>query len=235
MARCSRSIESGDCTNSRQCRLDRIEEAVLGGLREELKNPAVIEAARRGFAEEWARLSKERSRESAAAERKLQDARREAARLVDAVAKGEMTGRMVGAKLAELEAEIDRQEARLVRATEENVVALHPATIAVYLDAVEQLAKALSASDAKAACLKLRELIDCIVVAPRVGPGDPIHFEVRGRLAALMQPDPGKVSVRALVPRGGLSLELYNESKINYLTPPQIPALYQANVPMSIG
>jgi len=205
MARCSRSIESGDCTNSRQCRLDRIEEAVLGGLREELKNPAVIEAARRGFAEEWARLSKERSRESAAAERKLQDARREAARLVDAVAKGEMTGRMVGAKLAELEAEIDRQEARLVRATEENVVALHPATIAVYLNAVEQLAKALSASDAKAACLKLRELIDCIVVAPRVGPGDPIHFEVRGRLAALMQPDPGKVSVRALVPRGGLS------------------------------
>ncbi len=64
-ARCSRSIESGDCANKRQCRLDRIEEAVLGGLREELKNPAVIEAARRGFAEEWARLSKERSRESA--------------------------------------------------------------------------------------------------------------------------------------------------------------------------
>src|SRR5450631_4376557 len=29
--------------------------------------------------------------------------------------------------------------------------------IAIYLDAVEQLAKALSASDAKAACLKLRE------------------------------------------------------------------------------
>jgi site-specific DNA recombinase len=87
MARCSRSIKSGDCTNSRQCRLDLIEEAVLGGLREELKNPAVIEAARRGFAEEWARLSKDRSRESAAAERKLQDARHEAARLVDAVAK----------------------------------------------------------------------------------------------------------------------------------------------------
>jgi hypothetical protein len=147
MARCSRSIESGDCTNSRQCRLDRIEEAVLGGLRQELKNPAVIEAARRGFAEEWARLSRERARESAAAERKLQDARREAARLVDAVAKGEMTGRMVSAKLAEFEAEIDRQEARLARVTEANVVALHPATIAVYLDAVEQLAKALSASD----------------------------------------------------------------------------------------
>ena len=39
MARCSRSIESGDCTNSRQCRLDLIEEAVLGGLREELRTP----------------------------------------------------------------------------------------------------------------------------------------------------------------------------------------------------
>jgi len=111
---------------------------------------------------------------------------------------------MVTARLAELVAEIDRQEARLVRATEANVVALHPAAIAIYLDTVEELAKALSASDAKAACLKLRELIDCIVVAPRVKPGDPIHFEVRGRLAALMRPDPGRVSVGALVPRGGI-------------------------------
>jgi hypothetical protein len=131
------------------------------------------------------------------------------------------------------EAEIDRKEARLARATEANVVALHPAAIAIYLDTVEELAKALSASDAKAACLKLRELIDCIVVAPRVKPGDPIHFEVRGRLAALMRPDPGRVSVGALVPRGGLSLKLFNISKINHLTPPQMPALYQANVPMS--
>ena len=97
---------------------------------------------------------------------------------------------MVGARLAELKAEIDRQEARLARATEANVVTLHPAAIAIYLDAVEQLAKALSASDAKAACLKLRELVDRIVVAPRVKPGDPIHFEV--------------LSVRALVPRGGI-------------------------------
>lgn len=60
---------------------------------------------------------------------------------------------MVGARVAEPEAEIDRQEARLARATEANVVTLHPATIAVYLDAVEQLAKALSAADAKAPCL----------------------------------------------------------------------------------
>ena len=111
---------------------------------------------------------------------------------------------MVGARVAELEAEIDRQEARLARATEANVVTLHPATIAVYLDAVEQLAKALSAADAKAACLKLRKLIDCIVVAPRIRPGDPINFEVRGRLAALMQPHPGKVSVGALVPKEGI-------------------------------
>jgi hypothetical protein len=88
--------------------------------------------------------------------------------------------------------------------TEANVVTLHPATIAVYLDAVEQLAKALSAADAKAACLKLRELIDCIVVAPRSRPGDPINFEVRGRLAALMQPHPDKVSVGAWCPRGGI-------------------------------
>jgi hypothetical protein len=48
--------------------------------------------------------------------------------------------------------------------------------------------KALSASNAKAACLKLHEFVDCIVVAPRVKPADPIHYEVRRRLTALMQP-----------------------------------------------
>jgi len=63
--------------------------------------------------------------------------------------------------------------------------------------------------------------------------GDPIHFEVRVRLAALTQPDPGRVSVAALVPRGGLSLYPFNISKINYLTPPRILALYQAIVSMS--
>jgi hypothetical protein len=35
----SRSIESGDCTNNRQCRLELIEDTVLGGLREDFKKP----------------------------------------------------------------------------------------------------------------------------------------------------------------------------------------------------
>jgi DNA invertase Pin-like site-specific DNA recombinase len=87
-ARCSRSIESGDCANSRPYPLDVIEETVLAELRDELRHPTAIEAARRSFAEEWARLAKDRTRERAAAERKLQTARREAARLVEAVAKG---------------------------------------------------------------------------------------------------------------------------------------------------
>jgi hypothetical protein len=41
--------------------------------------------------------------------------------------------------------------------------------------------------------LKLRELIDFIAVAPRVKPCDPIHFKARGRLATLLQSDPGRV------------------------------------------
>jgi hypothetical protein len=36
-----------------------------------------------------------------------------------------------------------------------------------------------------------------------------------------------------MVPRGGLSLDPVNRSKINYLTPPRILALYQAIVSMS--
>ena len=57
---------------------------------------------------------------------------------------------------------------------------------------------------ARGTCLELRELIGSIVVAPRVNQGDPIHFKVRMRLATLTQPDPGRVSVAALVPREGI-------------------------------
>ena len=52
--------------------------------------------------------------------------------------------------------------------------------------------------------VKLREPIGSIVVAPRFKAGDPIHFEVRAHLAALTQPDPGRMSVAALVPREGI-------------------------------
>jgi len=52
--------------------------------------------------------------------------------------------------------------------------------VSIFLDAIEQLAKTLSASDTKAACLKLAEFIDGIVVAPRLKPGDPIHLRFAG-------------------------------------------------------
>jgi hypothetical protein len=42
-----------------------------------------------------------------------------------------------------------------------------------------------------------------IVVVPRVKPGDPIHFEVRGRLAALMQPDQAKCRWERWCPGAG--------------------------------
>jgi site-specific DNA recombinase len=203
VAVCSRSRESGECDNRQAYRLDRIEEAVLEGLREELRHPAVVEAARRAYADEWAKLTQDRGRERGQAERKLQDARSEAGRLVDAVAKGEMTGKTVGARLAELEAEIERREARLRAAEEASVVALHPTAIASYLSAVEELQATLSAGDAKGACLKLRELVETIIVQPRKA-NDQIRFEIRGRLAALMRPDPTRMSVGALVPRGGI-------------------------------
>jgi hypothetical protein len=61
-----------------------------------------------------------------------------------------------------------------------------------------------SVAYAKDRCLKLREPIGSIVAAPRVKAGDPIHFEVRMRLAILTQPDPGRVSAAALVPREGI-------------------------------
>ena len=204
VAMCSRVRESGDCDNRRAYRLDRIEEAVLAGPCEELRHPAVIEAARRACADEWARLTKDRSRDKAQAERKLQDAKREAARLVDAIAKGETPAKVVGLRLFGLEAEIETQEKRLALAENASVVMLHPKAIATYLQGLDELQATLSSSDASGACLKLRELIDHIVVEPREKPGDQLRFEIRGRLTALMRPDQARMSVGTLVPRGGM-------------------------------
>jgi hypothetical protein len=82
--------------------------------------------------------------------------------------------------------------------------------------AVEQLAKCFG-QRAKAVCLKLRELIDCVVVAPRVKVTDPFRSS---RAATLMQSDPGRVSV-ALVPRGGLhqSCEINDLGKSGSIDP----------------
>jgi hypothetical protein len=85
-----------------------------------------------------------------------------------------------------------------------------------------------------------------VVRAERIAPS----LEVSGRNAMTRPPTlvpvryPGPTArielnfsdlilLNKMVPRGGLSLKLSNISKINDLKPPQMTALYQANVPMS--
>lgn len=186
IAACSRGRESGDCRNTRRYPLDTIEAMVLEALREELSHPSVIEAARRAYTAEWAKLAKERMRDRSGTERKLQDTRRKARRIVDMLAEGEVTGRQVGAKLAELEAEIEALEGRLAGAEEATVVTLHPKAIDAYLAAVSELQAALDTGDAPSACVKLRELVDHVVVHERAA-GERVSIEIKGRLATLMR------------------------------------------------
>lgn len=196
VAQCSRVRESGDCSNKRRVYLDAIEVAVLEGLTEQLAHPEVIAEALREYHAEMRRLDGSRARNRSENERKLGEAERKIARLVDAIADGVGDGRAVALKIGELERETDALRSELARSPQADVVALHPNALNRYIAAIEDLSQNLASGRNSEAMAIVRDLVDSITVYPR-NAGEPVRFEVRGRLVALLDP-----SVGTVVPRG---------------------------------
>ncbi|MCW6512613.1 recombinase family protein [Lichenifustis flavocetrariae] len=203
VAQCTRVRESGDCKNKRKVYLDVIEEAVVHGLRDYLRHPKVITDAVREYHAERRRLAAQSVQERSVVERRLVDVEKQMARLVDALASGTLPVSAIGPKLNELENEKRAIAEKLASLEPDEVVAMHPKAIEIYLAAIDRLASSLaSGADKEALCI-VRELVSHITVFPREK-GAPVVFEIAGRLAALLKP-----SVGSLVPRGGLAAALY--------------------------
>lgn len=201
VASCSRVRESGDCDNRRRYPLDTLESTVLDALRDELRRPEVTKLAAAAFRARWIELEAERRRSRSTVTKRLQDVERELRSLIDALAKEKVTGEMIGARVAELEAERTGLRRAIGEAKARNVVALHPQAIALYLKAVERLRETLSEPGARPERRLLRELIDHVLVHPR-GPREKVSFEIRGRLSVLMaDPQASAGVVGSLVPR----------------------------------
>ena len=202
VAICSRAKETGTCDNRGKYRVDRIEESVINLLRSNLSNPRAIAEAARAYREERRRLAADTVRERSQMERRRGEAQRELDRLVDGIAKGIMIVEIAGPKTTELYREIQAISQRLAQEDEPGSnLELHPKAIEQYLTALSKIGTGdiLDLVIAE----KIRELILTIVLQPREE-GEAIEFELRGRLAHLVQPVKQVDGVRAVgMPLGG--------------------------------
>jgi site-specific DNA recombinase len=192
--RCSSVRENGNCANRRIVYLRDVEKAVLDGMREELKDPRLIETYARKYNEERQRLAASAMAIRARLETKRDRIEAERQRNIDMVIKyviGEDEARERIASLKAQRLEVEAEIASLEEAPK--IISLHPATLDRYTETVELLAASLAshaeAPDDRGPLMRsFRELVLSVTVHPK-GPREGFQVEVKGRLAALIGGD----------------------------------------------
>lgn len=194
--RCRTRTDKGiaACANNRTAIADEVEAEILDQLQRDLLHPQVIEAVVREYRQVQAAKARSGRDRRAGLTRELGEIRRRAARLVDQVAEGHLSGRAVQTKLAELDAQETRASAELaaVEAAAE-VVELHPHAAQRYRQLVEDLQAKLAApgtggggAERDAARTALRQVIRKVVFHPGERRGE-WRLEIDGDLTALLR------------------------------------------------
>ncbi|MEO1579781.1 MAG: recombinase family protein [Pseudomonadota bacterium] len=190
--RCSAHSESGYCPNPQTFYLDRIEEAVLSGLRAELRHPEVIAEYVRTYHDERKRLAADAIKERTRIEKRLAAIEREIARLVDAICDGSAVIQQLEPKMLALQGEQTELRAELEVAPEPpEVISLHPAILKRYeeqlADLQTALAKGIRSADTGAA-QAMRDLVDTVTVSRDPNRKGGVEVEIAGRLNHLLGP-----------------------------------------------
>ena len=188
---CSTYRESGSCSNSRMVNRNKIELAVLDGLRDLMNDPKYWQTYLTAFNERFRELASGAVRDKGRLERRAGEIKRETDRLVDAIASGTVPADVVGPKLKALEAERQTIEQGLAAAREQNrTVAIHPASIKAYLRDVEAMRDALERRDDASLppelIAPLRRLVHSVVVHAEPGVRGDLKVEIKGRLQELI-------------------------------------------------
>src|SRR5215470_19179051 len=192
--RCSAVRESGSCTNRRIVYLRDVEKAVLGGMREELKDPRLIESYARKYNEERQRLAAAATATRTRLESKRARIESERQRNIDMVVKGIIEEEDARQRIAELKAQRLQVEAEIATLEEApKIITLHPATLDRYVETVDALAASVAdhakAEDDRGSLVKsFRALVHSVTVHPN-GPREGFQVEVKGKLAALIGGD----------------------------------------------
>ena len=185
---CSTRRESGSCENARVFYMDEIERAVLAGLKQHIKAPALLKEFAEAYQRERERLSADKHRRRSDLERKHAETKRLLDRAWLDYESERLPTEVIGARMRELLATQKEIEAELADVPEvEKVVGLHPAALRRYEQCVEDLEAVFGegiSPDTEEAAAKIRALIIRIVVSP-VEAG--FRLQLEGRLSVLMQ------------------------------------------------
>jgi site-specific DNA recombinase len=189
-ARCSTHTESGSCSNNRTYYIDVIEQAVLSGLRSELRAPAVLAEYVKAYHEERARLAANSTAQRSTLSRRIDEIVRETQRLVDAIAKGHGDPAILGGRINELACERRQYETTLSALPEAGkIVALHPGLLARYerhvADIQTMLAAGAAAGDPNGIAA-IRELVESVTVERAEGRPGGVKVLITGRLNAIL-------------------------------------------------
>jgi DNA invertase Pin-like site-specific DNA recombinase len=179
---CATRRSKGTCGNAHVIARQELEERVLGGLRERMMAPELVDAFVQEFNADLRRISGEAQRERVAARSALDAIERKVAKIVGAIEDGAYHPTLK-ARLTALENEKTAIEAKLAGIGDTPVLRLHPNLPALYRSKVEKLAEALGApGTATEAGEILRSLIERIVLTPK---DSTLRAELYGDLAVL--------------------------------------------------
>lgn len=186
---CSGLRNRGSCNNRRMITMTEVEMRVLTALQHHLLEPSAVQQAVEAYRLERDRLSRERAKDRNRLERDLAEIDRKVARLIAAIEGGDGEVKGVTARIAELEGQRSLVERELLVTNQDSIVAIHPQAARRYRERVAHIKEALTAGDEAAAeaVRIVRDLIGRIVVLPTAN-GQPMHLEIVGDLAKLMQP-----------------------------------------------
>jgi site-specific DNA recombinase len=189
--RCSAARENGSCSNRRIFYLQDVEEAVLRGMTEELKDTRLIETYVRAYNEERKRLAATAISRRTRIERRCDRLEAERQRAIDMLIKGVLREEEGRARLDELRGQVLEAERELSQVEETpQIIALHPATLGSYIATVDRLASVLTehsaAEDDRGSLVStFRALVYSVTVHPKA-PREGFQVEVKGKLAALI-------------------------------------------------
>jgi site-specific DNA recombinase len=186
---CATAHQHGTCSHSTYD-LDRLQRAVLDGMRRHLTDPATITEAARAFHAEWAAREKKTRGDAAQTRKQLNRIQMQIDRLVVAIRDSDVPVHDLLPQLKPLDAERAglMERLRLIEPNN-NVVHLHPNVIEAYSLNVEKLHAALTLDSMSAENrTAFRNVIDTIVVHP-TGKRMAYEFTPYGRLSAIMGVD----------------------------------------------
>jgi len=189
--RCANAKHGGGCSNDRSFYLDRMERAVIDGLRSQLGSKQAVDHFVRCFNAEMRKQSAGAAAARARLEVKLADAQRGVDRLVDAIADGIITKDEARERMPARRADLQSAKATIAVAEQPpNVLQLHPKLAERYLADLDRRLDQLIADDLAAGddglAKALREIVTAVTVMPAPAGRAP-EIKIEGYLEALLK------------------------------------------------